>query len=166
MGKIPFLLNMGKCVTNSWVTKVLNHHLLTDDSLKSEMHLIYYFKRKHIFENERQSPVRKENEGTLEPRSEYSYWVNRCFRRTEDITGNSICSLFASPTFPCKENVDLILRSSAWQSQTWQASGRLLRTLWNAVAKGFSLWLFNNFEKCICFVWNQASSFGITTLQR
>lgn len=98
MGKIPFLLNMGKCVTNSWVTKVLNHHLLTDDSLKSEMHLIYYFKKKHIFENKRQSPVRKENEGTLEPRSEYSYWVNRCFRRTEDITGNSICSLFASPT--------------------------------------------------------------------
>ena len=33
MGKIPFLLNMGKYVTNSWVTKALNHHLLTDDFL-------------------------------------------------------------------------------------------------------------------------------------
>lgn len=32
-GKIPFLLNMGKYVTHSRVTKVLNHHLLTDEFL-------------------------------------------------------------------------------------------------------------------------------------
>lgn len=52
MGKIPFLLNMEKYVTNSWVTKALNHRLLTDDFLSHRyITFILYFKKKHTFEN-------------------------------------------------------------------------------------------------------------------
>ena len=57
----------------------------------------------------------------------------------------------SSSMFPCKESVisssEVLLdnhRHGKHKEDYWW--------LWNAVAKGFGLWLFNNFEKCICFV--------------
>ena len=57
----------------------------------------------------------------------------------------------SSSMFPCKESVisssEILLdnhRHGKHKEDYWW--------LWNAVAKGFGLWLFNNFEKCICFV--------------
>ena len=106
------------------------------------MHLFYYFKRNHIFENKRQSPIRKDNEGTLEPRPEYSYWVNRCFRRTEDITGNSLHSLFASPMFPCWRRQ--WHPTLAWKIPWMEEPGRLqsMGSLRVGHDWATSLWLF------------------------